>query len=38
VRELSAGLARHAPIVAVRLVLFSDELLEVFAAALDAKR
>jgi O-acetyl-ADP-ribose deacetylase (regulator of RNase III) len=34
VRELLAGLVRHETIETVRLVLFSDELLETFRAAL----
>lgn len=38
VRELLAGLARHTSIEAVRLVLFSDELLGTFRAALEEQR
>jgi O-acetyl-ADP-ribose deacetylase len=38
VRELLAGLARHESIASARMVLFSDELLGVFEAALDGRR
>lgn len=38
VRELLAGLARHDAIEVVRLVLFNEELLDAFRAALEEQR